>query len=68
MINTGIPPLLMVIVGFMIRTPDKNNTERIYAYLRRILTEDAPKFGQSLRITKNKKAIAYAYKNNKHNK
>lgn len=53
-LNTGIPPLLMVVVGFMIRTPDKNNTERIYTYLRAILTEESPKFGQSLRLSKEK--------------
>jgi hypothetical protein len=53
-INTGIPPLLMVIVGFMIRTPDQNNTDRIYAYLKRVLSEESPKFGQSLRLKKEK--------------
>lgn len=51
-INTGIPPLLMVIVGFMIQTPDKANTDRIYQYLVQILSEDVPKLGESLRITK----------------
>jgi hypothetical protein len=51
-INTGIPPLLMVIVGFMIQTPDQSNTDRIYAYLKRILSEEKPKLGQSLRIKK----------------
>ncbi len=56
MINTGIPPLMMVIVGFMIQTPDKNNTQRIFAYLEHILTVDNPKIGQSLRVSKEKKS------------
>lgn len=51
-INTGIPPLLMVIVGFLIRTPDQSNTDRIYTYLHNILTQEKPQLGDSLTITK----------------
>lgn len=51
-INTGIPPLLMIFVGLMIRTPDKTNTDNIYAYIKNILTEDHPRYGQSLLVKK----------------
>lgn len=51
-INTGIPPLLMVVVGVMIKTPDKANTDKIYAYIQHILTQDRAQFGQSLLLKK----------------
>lgn len=49
-INTGIPPLLMLIVGFMIRPPDKANTDAIYRYIQQVLSQEHPKFGHSLLI------------------
>lgn len=51
-INTSIPPLLMVIVGFFIRTPGEANTRRIYEYNRQLLTEERPRLGSSLTLKK----------------
>ncbi|MBP9719587.1 MAG: hypothetical protein KBD46_03880 [Candidatus Levybacteria bacterium] len=52
LINTGIPPLLMIAVGLMIRPPDKTNTDNIYAYIRLVLSEEHPKFSHALLIKK----------------
>lgn len=51
-LNTGIPPILMIFVGLMIKTPDASNTDKVYAYIRTILTQDHPQFGQTLMIKK----------------
>jgi hypothetical protein len=56
LINTGIPPILMIAVGLLIRPPDKTNTEKIYQYIRLILSEEQPRFSQSLRIKKDEDA------------
>ncbi len=52
LLNTGIPPLLMVLASFFLRTPKRDNSERILAYLRTVLSEDDPKIGNSLIIKK----------------
>lgn len=49
-INTSIPPLLMVIVGFFIRVPGDANTKRIYEYNRILLTEEKPRLGSPLTV------------------
>lgn len=51
-INTSLPPLLMVIVGFFIRTPGASNTEKIYEYNKLLLTEERPRLGSGLTIKK----------------
>lgn len=52
LLNTFIPPLLMVVVGFLIRTPDKDNSERIFGYIRMILFEEKPALGTGITIKK----------------
>lgn len=51
-LNTGIPPLLMVVVGFFIRTPGGENSKRIYSYIERILTEENPELGNPIVVKK----------------
>lgn len=53
-INTSLPPILMIIVGLFIRTPGAENSKRILTYTKRILTEEKPRLGESLIIEKNK--------------
>lgn len=52
-INTGLPPLLMVIVGLFLRTPGRENTKRIYTTIQAVLHDLKPSFGQTLLIKKN---------------
>jgi hypothetical protein len=52
LINTSIPPVLMIIVSFFIRTPGQENTQSIYNYIKQILYNDNPRLGESLRISK----------------
>lgn len=51
-INTSIPPILMIIVGLFIRQPDADNSQRIYTYIKRILYDPEPKLGENLVIRK----------------
>jgi hypothetical protein len=51
-INTTMPPLLMVIVSLFIRTPDRNNSNRILVYIQKILYDEDPKLGNMLTIKK----------------
>ena len=53
-INTGIPPLLMVIVGLFIRTPGEDNSERIYNYIEKLLYVDDPLYGDPLYLKRKK--------------
>lgn len=48
LVNISIPPLLMVMVGMLIRTPGRDNSERIFARIDTILFDDPPKLGNSL--------------------
>ena len=41
-INTSIPPLLMIVVGLFIRTPKEDNTRRIFEYVKVVLYEESP--------------------------
>lgn len=50
-INIVAPPLLMVIVSLFIRTPDKNNTKRIYDKIMSILFIDKPELDRPLIIS-----------------
>ncbi len=49
-LNITVPPVLMAIVGLGIRTPEQDNSELIYRYIERILTEDEPKIAPLLSI------------------
>lgn len=52
LLNTGIPPILMLIVGLLIQTPDQNNSKRILAYITTILHDEHPNLGNPLVIKK----------------
>ncbi|HSW47489.1 MAG TPA: hypothetical protein VLG67_00255 [Candidatus Saccharimonadales bacterium] len=47
-INTTVPPLLMVIVGLLIRTPGVDNSKLIYKYINQLLHQDNPQLGDRL--------------------
>ena len=49
-INTTIPPLLMVITGITIKTPDKDNSRKIFLDIQRILFLDNPQIVQKISI------------------
>lgn len=51
-INTSVPPLLMIIVSFFIRTPGQDNSERIFTYITRLLYDDDPVMGKKLLLSK----------------
>ncbi|MCL5019381.1 MAG: hypothetical protein M1426_02745 [Patescibacteria group bacterium] len=54
LMNLFIPPILMIIVGLSIKTPGKDNSERIFSHIKTLLFEDRPKIGNSLIIKKQK--------------
>ncbi len=47
-INIVVPPILMVIASLFIRTPDRNNTKRIYDKIMSILFVDKPELDRTL--------------------
>ncbi len=49
-INIVVPPLIMVIASLFIRTPDQNNTRRIYDKAMNILFTDNPELDRALII------------------
>lgn len=51
-INTAVPPLLMLFVGFFIRAPGKSNSEHIFSYIRSILFDQHPTVGGQLILKK----------------
>lgn len=51
-LNTSIPPLLMVIVSIFIRTPGEENTRLIYTYMKHLLYDESPRLGSQLVIKK----------------
>lgn len=52
LINTGIPPILMIVVGLFIKTPDRSNSKAIFSYIQSVLYEDRPRLGDPLVIKK----------------
>jgi hypothetical protein len=50
-INIVAPPFLMVIVSLFIKTPDKNNTKRIYDRIMSILFVDKPELDRPLIVS-----------------
>lgn len=53
-LNMTIPPILMVVVSFFIRTPDKENSKRILSAIKSVLYSENPRLGQPLVVTKAK--------------
>jgi len=51
LINVVIPPLIMVIASLFIRTPDRNNTKRIYDKIMNIVSIDNPELDRPLIIS-----------------
>lgn len=47
-INMTIPPLLMVVVSFFIRTPGSENTKRINGFIRKLLYQEKPTLGDPI--------------------
>lgn len=54
LINIGVPPLIMAFVSLFIKTPGKDNSERIFKYIKSLLTESETKFKNPLIIKKTK--------------
>lgn len=52
LINTGIPPILMLIVGAFLRTPDHENSKRILSFIQTILHEEKPRIAEPLVVQK----------------
>ncbi len=50
-INTTIPPLLMVIVSLFIRTPGVENSRLILKYINQLLYQDNPQLGDRISMT-----------------
>lgn len=51
-IDTSIPPIIMIVVGLFIRPPGKDNSLRIASYIRGLLFDQESNFGPVLNITK----------------
>jgi hypothetical protein len=49
-INIVVPPLLMILSGFLIQTPNEQNSQRIYLYIRELLFSETPKISPILRL------------------
>jgi len=54
-INIAIPPLLMVIVGVLIRTPGEKNSRQILEFIHQLLYAENPQLGNQLIMIKNQK-------------
>ncbi len=50
-LNTALPPLIMVIVGLSIRTPSKENSEIIYKDIQKLLSEENPSLNHNLTVS-----------------
>lgn len=51
-LNTTIPPLLMIVVSLFIRIPDQENSKRILSAIREILFSESPRLGSPLMLQK----------------
>ncbi|HVF69802.1 MAG TPA: hypothetical protein VNA13_04550 [Xanthomonadales bacterium] len=49
-INTTVPPLLMIIVSFFIRTPNVENSKLVHKYIQELLFSENPQLGDRLTI------------------
>ncbi len=52
LLNTSIPPMLMIVVSLFIRTPKEDNTKIIYSYVMKLLYNDSPRLGSQLVLKK----------------
>lgn len=53
LINTSIPPLLMLVVSIFFRPPGEENSRRILAYIHKLLFDEKPQLGPQLLVKKN---------------
>ncbi len=53
-VNTTVPPMLMVIVGLFIRAPGNENSERVFKFISQLLYENDPVLGNKMLISKAK--------------
>jgi len=61
-INTTVPPLLMIATGITIKTPGRDNSQKIFLDIERILFQDQPQIVQKISIkTKSGKATIRDY-------
>lgn len=64
-VNTGIPPLLMIVVSLFIKTPGQDNSERILAKIKTVLTEANPRITHNVTLTvhpaKKRSVISYVF-------
>lgn len=63
-LNIAIPPVLMIIVGLMIRTPGDDNTRKILGFINQLLYEENPQLGTRLvtnKAQKKSKAMFIAF-------
>lgn len=51
-LNTTFPPLLMVVAAFFLRSPKRDNSQKILRYLKIVLSQDLPSFENPLAIKK----------------
>jgi hypothetical protein len=51
--NIATPPILMVLMGLLIKTPAQDNTDRIHHYVRAIFTTNQLRFAKPLTLKKN---------------
>ncbi len=56
-INTVVPPLLMIITGLAIKTPDRSNSQKIFLDIQRILFLDNPQIAQKISIKTGKGSL-----------
>jgi len=52
LLNTGMSPVIMMLASAFIRTPGRDNSERIYNAINGVLTEEDPRLGAPLQIKK----------------
>lgn len=52
LLNTSMPPLLMIITSLFIKTPERDNSERIVSYIQSLLYAENPHVGAQLIIKK----------------
>lgn len=50
-VNTILPPLLMILVGLGIRTPGRQNSEAIYHDIKKLLFEEEPNISSHLAVS-----------------
>ncbi|MDP3941338.1 MAG: hypothetical protein Q8Q49_03460 [bacterium] len=51
-LNTSIPPILMIVVSLFIRTPDQENARRILSAIKEVLYSENPRLGAPLFVKK----------------